>query len=79
MRFARALKSAGLAFLIAGPTGCVAIQFAVRHSSDGQAGMAAPIGGVEAAVAAAVVTFVVSLARSKWRNSLSQRSKISKL
>ena len=79
MQIAKALKSAGLAALIAAPTGCVATYYAVRHSSDGQAGMAVPLAGIEAAVAAALVTFAVSLARSRWRNSPSQRTKVTRL
>jgi hypothetical protein len=65
----RASLSALAALFIAGIGGCVLLTVAVWNSPDGQAGMAAMLGGFYAACAAAIVTFVVSLVRSNKRNN----------
>jgi|GEM_PF-4744429 hypothetical protein len=66
MRVLKAFGYAVAAFFIAGIASCGVIAFMVVDwkNDDGQAGLAAPIGGFYAACVAAAVTFTVSVIRS---------------
>jgi hypothetical protein len=64
-RIGKALVQAAAAFLIGGLTACVLLNWIVRNMQDGQAGMAAAFGGFYVACLVAVVTFIVSIVRSR--------------
>jgi len=51
---------------------CDIVTLLVLRSHDGQAGMAAPIGGLEAGIIIAVVTFLVSLTRNFLSRAVSE-------